>query len=437
MRTRFPLRTASGARPNLVLVTVDTLRADHLGLYGYPVPTSPAIDRLGHEGVTFLQSTTSAPETAPAVASLLTGLYQHGHHVAFNLGRIPTNVTTLAERLQAAGYTTAGIVGNFLVDAQHGFAQGFTTFETFDAKLGGPSDDAGVARAITWLERKPKAPWFLWIHFMDPHGPYNSADPSWSAAFTYPAGAFGADAPLPVAGGNFGLGVLPRYQALFGLTRPSEYVRRYDGEIRFTDAQIGKLLDALAAEGARDTTLVALTADHGESLTEHDEYFQHGWYLYDTTLRVPLIFAWPGVLPSGTRVGTQVAAVDLVPTLGEMLGFDAAGLDGQSYAGRLFGDSTSTAEPPAFALGPRENHQFCVREEGWKLIHTPAGRPAEPQARYPMQGFGTPERFELYDLNADPGERQDLAAREPARVATLKAKVAAFREAVSKSGYRW
>jgi len=434
-RARFPLRTADGERPNLVLVTIDTLRADHLGIYGYPVQTSPSIDRLGKEGVSFLQSVASAPETSPAVASLLTGLYQHRNRVAFNLGTLPAQVTTLAERLQAAGYTTAGLVGNFLLDAQHGFAQGFGTFESFAAKLGGPSDDRGVAQAIAWLDTDPKQPWFLWIHFMDPHGPYDSADASWSVAFTYPPGLFGADQPLAVGSGNFDLGVLPKYQVLPGLTRPSEYVRRYDGEIRFTDAQVGKLLDALAARGVRERTLVVLTADHGESLTEHDEYFQHGWYLYDTTLRVPLVFAWPGVLPSGTTVPTQVAGVDLVPTLGEILGFDAAGLDGRSYAGWLFGDAA--ADAPAFAVGPRENHQFCIRDQGWKLIHTPAGRPAEPQAHYPMQGFDTPERFELYDLGTDPGEHDDRAAREPERTSALKAKLTIFHEAFIQSGRRW
>jgi arylsulfatase A-like enzyme len=425
----------------VLLVTVDTLRADHLGAYGYPVPTSPAIDRLAAGGVRAGACVATAPETAPATASLLTGLYQYRTRVFFNRGTLPPDVTSLAEDLRAAGYTTAGLVGNGLVGAERGFSQGFDHFERFDSPSPlEPSDARGVDRAIAWLRAAPARPWLLWIHLMDPHGPYTSAGPEWSAGFAYPPGTFEPDDPLPPGAGNFGLGVLPKYQQLAGLARPSELVRRYDGEIRFTDAQIARLLDALEELGQTAATLVVLTADHGESLTEHREYFQHGWFLYDTTLRVPLVLSWPGVLPAGAVVRTQVSGVDLVPTLHEILGTGGEGaagrFDGTSFARRLFHDD-GTGGPPAFAVGARENHPFAVRHGGWKLVHTPAGRPAVPMARLPLTPLDTPERFELYDLAADPGETRDLIGAHPERADELKAALAAFRERFRLSGRKW
>lgn len=436
---RFPLRTPTGQPPNVLLISVDTLRPDHLGAYGYQIPTSPVIDRLSASGVRVTTCVASAPETAPGMASILTGMYQYRTRVLFNRGTLQAYVSTIAERLQESGYTTAGFIGNTLLDADRGFDQGFEHFEAFQTTNPlAPSDDRGVTLATTWLATAPATPWFVWIHLIDPHGPYISAKPSWSEGFTYPDDAFGADAPVPPGSGNFGLGIVPTYQQFLGKeARPSDYVRRYDGEIRFADAQLERLLDAIdPAE-----TVVVLTADHGESLTEHDEYFQHGWFLYDTTLTVPLIFAWPGVLPSATVLERQVSAVDVAPTIYELIGAapaaeDATPVDGQSFARALFEPDAPTSAL-AFAVGPRANHPFAVRAGRWKLIHTPAGRPPVPTKHYPLSGFKTPERFELYDTIADPGETTDVADQHPEQLAKLKPLLAAFRTKIRMSGRNW
>jgi len=423
----------------VLLISIDTLRPDHLGAYGYAIPTSPIIDRLSASGVRVATCVASAPETAPAMASLLTGMYQYRTRVVANRGTLQAYVSTIAERLQESGYATAGFIGNTLLGADRGFDQGFEHFEAFRHENPlAPSDDRGVTLASDWIAAAPATPWFVWLHLIDPHGPYISAKPSWSAGFTYPDDTFGADAPVPPGTGNFGLGIVPTYQQFLGKdARPSDFVRRYDGEIRFADAQLERLLGAIDPS----ETVVVLTADHGESLTEHDEYFQHGWFLYDTTLTVPLIVSWPGVLPSDTVLDRQVSAVDVAPTIYEIVGVapaaaDATPVDGESFARELF---HADASPPAmaFAVGPRENHPFTVRAGRWKLIHTPAGRPPVPTKNYPIHGFDTPERFELYDTIADPGETTNLADRHPERVTELKGALAAFRTKLRMSGRNW
>ncbi len=423
----------------MLLISIDTLRPDHLGAYGYGTPTSPIIDRLSASGVRVATCVASAPETAPAMASLLTGMYQYRTRVVANRGTLQAYVSTIAERLQESGYTTAGFIGNTLLGADRGFDQGFEHFEAFRHKNPlAPSDDRGVTLAAAWIAAAPATPWFVWIHLIDPHGPYISAKPSWSDGFTYPADAFGADTPIPPGVGNFGLGIVPKYQQFLGEpARPSDFVRRYDGEIRFADAQLERLLGAIDPAD----TMVVLTADHGESLTEHDEYFQHGWFLYDTTLTVPLLLSWPGVLPSDTVLERQVSAVDVAPTIYEIVGVapeaeDATPVDGKSFARALFRPDTPMSGT-AFAVGPRENHPFAVRAGRWKLIHTPAGRPAVPTKNYPMHGFDTPERFELYDTIADPGETTNLADRHPERVAELKTALGGFRTKLRMSGRNW
>jgi arylsulfatase A-like enzyme len=280
---------------------------------------------------------------------------------------------------------------------------------------------------------------------MDPHGPYVSADESWSKDFQYPPYLLGADQPLTVSPSNFGLGVLPKYQQIPAHDRPSQYVRRYDGEIRFTDAQIGRLLAAIDARGDRADTLIVLSADHGESLTEHRELFQHGWFVYDTTIKVPLLLSWPGVLPAGRVVDTQVSGVDLVPTLDELLDLETpetGGLplfDGQSFARLLFGPEPESAAAlrVAFSVGARENHPFAVRAGRWKMIHTPAGRPPVPIQHFPREGFDTPERFELYNLASDPTEVTNLAPNQPQMLDLMKERLARFRQTFRTTGRNW
>jgi arylsulfatase A-like enzyme len=357
------LHAADGGRPNLLLITVDTLRADHLGSYGYALPTSPAIDRLARSGVTFANAYTPVPTTAPAVASLLTGLYVDAHQVRENEAELPAAAYTLGEALAASGYATAGFYGNGAL--ANGFGQGLETWQPFGATWAA-HDAAGGRLALAWLEQR-RAPWFLWVHFMDPHGPYTSP-PERSASFVYPETA-ALQRELPRSPNNWGFGVIPRYQALRGLTRVGEYVRRYDGEIVGTDIQVGRLLDALERGGLLDSTLVVLTADHGESLGEDDYFFQHGKVLNEASLRVPLVMRHPA-LPRGARIEAPVSLVDLLPTLTAMVGVPlaqpVAGIDVRPLvAGRTL--------PPrdllAYTVTPPET--VGIRRGNFKLVGVP------------------------------------------------------------------
>ncbi|TFH23274.1 MAG: hypothetical protein E4H03_06570, partial [Myxococcales bacterium] len=376
----FPLRNNDGTPPNVLLISIDTLRADHLGAYGYRIPTSPAISDLAARGTLFERCLSPASETGPGAASLITGRYQDRHGAWSNVVPLSDDVTTLAEHFSAAGYATAGFVGNRLLGTKFGFDQGFDTFEGFwTDDMDEPSDAEGVRLATEWIADHGESstkPWFLWLHLMDPHGPYTSTPPSWSNGFEYAPGTFGDDAPVKLAFSNYGLGIIPRYQQIEHERQLSRYVRRYDGEILFTDTQVGRLLAMLEETGLRQRTLIVLSADHGESLTEHEEYLQHGWYVYDTTLRVPLVIAWAGHLMEATAIESPVSTVDVVPTLIELLGLSAPphSVDGESFAPALLGGSLDP-ERSLFAFGARANHPFAVSRGRWKLIHTAAGRP--------------------------------------------------------------
>jgi len=426
---------AASGHPNVLLVTVDTLRADHLGAYGYSLPTSPSIDALSARGVRFAHATASAPETAPAAASLLTGRLQADSRVRRNGHRLPPEVTTLAEAASKAGWSTAAVVANPLLIGDYGFDQGVTHF-THIRRLDGLSDDRVADAAIEWM-RGASAPWFLWVHFMDPHNP-PAADPEWSAGFTYPDGAFGDDPPLP-RGSPVELRVIPSGQWQDGADRLSQYVRWYDGDVRFTDAQIGRVLDALRAGGQEARTLVVLTADHGESLTEHGELLQHGWFVYEPTLRIPLVVSWPGQLPSGRVVTTRVSGVDVAPTINELAGFGLGPddlLDGTSLVPCLLGDC-ARAEP-VLALGGRDNHPLALYDGEWKLVQTPGKTPPTPTERtLPIDGFPTAERLELYRLDEDPGELRDVAGAHPDRVAAMRARLMPIRQRLRAFGWGW
>jgi len=436
-------------RPNILLVSIDTLRADRLGVYGNRVTPSPTptLDALAASGVVFEQAVSSASETAPAVATLMTGLYQDRHRVDYNRAILDISQRTLAERLTEAGYDSVAFIANRLIDAQHGFNQGFSRMDVVESRpLAVPStDDRLVANVTAWLDAPPTdKPWFLWVHMMDPHGPYSSAPESWSRDFDYSAAEATAEIEPPISDSNFGLGVIPAYQRLPGLVRLSDYVRRYDGEIRFTDTQLGVVLTKLAGSGQQEDTIVVVIADHGESLVEHDELLQHGWFVYDATVKVPLIVAWPPKIAAGKRHAAQVCTVDVVPTILELAGVpddvDADAGDGVSFAAALLG-SNAASSPQAsardcFSIGSRANHPFALRTGGFKFIVTPAGAPADPKA--PKGERSTlPERRELYDLTKDPGETREMLAAEPSRADDFEHRLAAFRARCRANGLRW
>ena len=370
-------------RPEHVLVvTIDTLRADRLGCYGGDQAATPNLDRLAREGAMAIEATVPAPITRPSHVSIFTGLDPAQHGIRDNISRaLAPDVPTLAEAFKAAGFATAGFVSSIVLSAQSGLARGFDEFsDRFD--LGSDAGDearfldilekrgdVAAGDAVAWLEKHAQARTFAWVHLYDPHAPYEPPEPYASRYANHP----------------------------------------YDGEVAWSDELVGRLDEALARLGIRDRTLVAVTSDHGEALGDHGEIV-HGYFLYQATLRVPLLLRGPGIA-AGTRIPVVARSVDLFPTLLDLAGVPAPksayALAGRSLAAAARGAGSRLEEAPAFAesLTPRVHYGWSdlrsVRDGRWKFIRAP--------------------RPELYDLGRDPGERRNLVDEEPARARALAA----------------
>lgn len=360
-------RTASGPT-SVLLISVDTLRADRLGSYGYKAAATPVLDALAARGLRFEQATSVAPLTLPAHASLMSGTFPTFHGVRDNGSfYVADSITTLAEVLQSRGYRTGGFVGAFVLDHRWGIAQGFDHYfddfdlSQFEMAVGldaaqRPGSDV-VDHALAWLADDRDRPFLAWVHLYDPHSPYTPPEP-------------------------------------YGSRFPATMQGAYDGEIASTDAQIGRLLDQLRTSGRLENTIVVVVADHGESLGEHGEQ-QHGFFIYDAAIHIPLIVAGPGV--PARAVPEQVRIVDVMPTILDLVGADTpAAVQGVSLMplGRgeeleLLGFSESWY--PRYHYGWSE--LTAVRDGRYKFIAAP--------------------RRELYDTQADPGETHDLSASNP------------------------
>jgi arylsulfatase A-like enzyme len=357
----------------VLVITIDTLRADHVGAYGYAAARTPALDRLARDGIRFDRAYATAPITLTSHASLMTGRYPPGHGARHNGMRLDMKTPTLAERFASAGRPTAAFVAAFPLDRRFGLIKGFQTYGDAmprDANGHLANERAGrlvVDEALVWLSAHRQDKFFLWVHLFEPHAPYgNPAEP-----------------------------------------RPA--LARYDDDIAEADAQIGRLLDGLG--DVRAQTLIVAAGDHGESFGEHGEV-SHSVFAYDTTLRVPLIVSGPGVAP-GAHDTAPASLVDVAPTIAFLAGFGRFDSDGRVLpteseidrrgSGRFGsgGPDGATRALYAESFAPLLDFGWSplrtIRTGGWKFIKAP-----------------TPE---LYDLTNDPGETRNVAAQEPARVA--------------------
>ena len=354
-----------------VLVTIDTLRADHVGAYGAGPGRTPVLDGLAAAGVRFENAISPAPLTLPSHATLLTGLDPPDHGVHHNtLFRLGENVPTLATHLRQQGFATAAFVGAFVLDARFGLARGFDVYDDQLALSGPTSGGASVAErpanevtnaALAWIAGAPDR-CFLWIHLYDPHAEHHPPEPF--------ASRFSGDL--------------------------------YSGEIAFADEQVGRVLAAIEARWPDGATLVAVTSDHGESLGEHGEE-THAYTIYDATQHVPLLLRGPG-LPAGTTIGAMVRLADVAPSLVELLGAPplpgAKGLSVRPLvAGEQDAPRTAYLETLATHFDWRWSPLFGIRSATRKYVRAP--------------------RPELYDLLADPGETRNLASAEPGLTAEL------------------
>jgi tetratricopeptide (TPR) repeat protein len=355
---------------NVLLITLDTTRADYLGCYGYPAGHTPNIDRLADEGTRFAQCTAAAPSTLPSHSSIMTATYPYVHGARDNGHfQLSERNLTLAEIFREAGYVTGAHTAAYVVNHQFGLAQGFDTY--VDCRQAHERrGDAVCDEALGWLRQNGGQKFFLWVHFFDPHAPYEPP---------------------------------PRFRG--------RYDQPYVGEIAFADEQVGRLISELSTLGLEDKTLVVVTADHGEGLGQHAEE-THLFFVYDTTLSVPLILRCPGRIPARRVVEAQVRLIDVAPTVLAFAGLralpDAQGTDllplavGNVDDLRLAAYGETLGAYLRFGMSPLR----CLRVGGWKLIHAP-----------------TPE---LYNVVADPGETDNLASVYPERVETMTQRLRAL-----------
>jgi arylsulfatase A-like enzyme len=293
---------------DILLITVDTLRADHLQIYGYPRETAPALERWFEGGAVFERAYSTEASTSPSVASILTGQLPQEHGVRLFFQLLPEGTELISDLLPEA-YETAAVVSNMvLTDEAMGLA---AHFEHFDDHVDQKESERDMFErngrgtteaALRWLsvDRDPERPLFLWVHYIDPHGPYQPpAD--WEVSFTHEG-----EQPVPESR-------IPRYGRLEGVTDGLTYVDRYDAEITFVDSEIDRLLKGYARFNDIDQALILMTSDHGESMMEHERWFAHTYHVYEEIARVPLLLRGPGVEP-GRRTGL-VSGIDVAPTL--------------------------------------------------------------------------------------------------------------------------
>ena len=362
--------TAAPSAHNLVIITIDTLRADHVGAYGYKQAHTPTLDTLARDGVQFTHAYATAPITLTSHASLMTGRYPAGHGARHNGVRLDLKTPTLADTLGEAGFQTAAFIAAYPLDRRFGLIKGFQTYgDRMPPSQNGRAVNERPGRevvdeAIAWLGSHRDRRFFLWVHLFEPHAPYG--DPS-----------------------------DPRHL-------PAQ--ARYDEEIAEADGQAGRLIAAL--QPVSSSTLVVAAADHGEAFGEHGE-IGHSIFVYDTTLRVPLIIAGPGV-PAGRTIDDRVALIDVAPTVVRLLGltpFDADGIDlGPSFKGARLPERDLYAESFAPLLDFGWSPLHAIRSREWKYIEAP--------------------RPELYNINRDPDEERDVSTSDLPKIAEFHDRLA-------------
>ena len=382
-------RVPDAAGRPIILVTVDTLRADRLGAYGSSKGLTPALDRFAQNALRFTSAVTQVPLTLPAHASMLTGLHPAGHGIRTNDGfRLGSGVTTLAEALRGGGYATGAFIGGAPLQASFGLDRGFDRYDDDFARAAGaverPADDV-VRAAISWIDQHRAQSLFAWLHLFDPHSPYTP--------------------PAP-----------------FSTAHPGA---PYDGEVAYTDAAIGRLFEYLQRSDLFSRAAIIVVADHGESLGEHGER-THGTFLYDATVHVPLIVKLPGTT-AARAVTAPVETADLAPTIASLADVRLGAVDGQSLLPLV--DSGGDPDRPAYVESYYQNVLLgwsplrAARTTRWKFIEAP----------HP----------ELYDLESDPGElhnrvndRAGLAAGLQRALPSASGEVTARRTATREAAER-
>ena len=394
--TGAPASTRLAARPkNVVLVSIDSLRADHLHCYGYPRPTSPTLDRLAAEGARFATAYSVSSWTLPSHATMLTGLYPLSHVAIESNRRISPHAPTLATELRRTGFATAGFVSYEFLRRRYGFDTGFDLYDDFTTDLDTEAEERTARtgprlnqQIIPWIEAHHDRPFFLFVHYFDVHWDYDPPppydtmfDPDYEGPDLRPY----LDNPAIHRG-------MPKRHL-------EHLIALYDGEIRFTDDVLRQVVESLERSGIADDTLLIVTADHGDEFFEHGD-IGHTKTLYDEVTHIPLIVRWPRGIPGGRSIDVPVSLVDLAPTVYQILGLEPPpGLEGDSLVPLLVGGERP-ARPIYAHLATRK------RENNWAMVR--AG-----STKY-LQHLAMP-RAELYDLDVDAHEGRNQFGAAPGR----------------------
>lgn len=409
--------------PNILFISIDTLRKDRCSAYGYHRNTTPNLRKLADNGSIFESAYSPTSTTAPSHATMFTSLYPITHQFKKNGAKLSKEYTTLAEALNASGYRTAAVMGSFVLNSKFGFAQGF---EFFDDKFkystatcrrekwGGIKVDEGfdqranvtTLKATDFLQRykEKDKPFFLFVHYFDPHSPYVPPEPFYSR--------FAPQKKRP--------------------SQIEQYSAQYDGEVAFTDHEIGKLMKALEWMGHIDNTLIVITSDHGEGLGQHDN-LGHTINLYEEAVRVPLIFYWPNHITRNRIINAPVELVDLMPTILDLIGItdDEFSFQGQSLSNALCNGSKLDLDRPVYLQRPYfkgiylpilynkkiwlKGEKFAIKVKNWKYIEA-----KEENTK------------ELFDLNADPQELNNIYSSFPEKVTELETRLEKWKNQYAK-----
>jgi arylsulfatase A-like enzyme len=423
--------------PNVLLISIDTLRKDHCSIYDYSRDTTPNLRRLAEQGAKFDLAYSACSSTAPSHASMFTSLYPPAHQVLRNGYTLAQEYNTLAEHLSSVGYQTAACVSSFVLHPKFGLAQGFTFYDA-DFKAANQSitrkyypgqpdvidqrANATTQKAIDWLKNKrnPESPFYMFLHYFDPHDPYDPPEP------------FRSKFPSQKNEPNYLEKLLSKIQDDKSLYL-EKIIRRYDGELAFTDHEIGKVFEALKHLGLEEDTLVVLTSDHGEGLGQHN-LVGHSINIYEEAVRVPLLFRWPNHIPKGLELSSPVEGVDIMPTILDLIGVNQEGLSlhGQSMASALLGGSESDKDRPVHLFREyytgrynqglyektfHKGNKFAIRKGKWKYIE---GKEENSK--------------ELFDLSSDPQELENIDTKFPKKASELSAELENWVAKYTKKG---
>jgi len=386
------------ARPNVVLITLDTVRADHMGFLGSPRGLTPNLDAMARQSLVFTRAYAQAPLTTASHATILTGTYPQFHKVNDFDVPLARDLPYAPDIFRRHGYKTAAFVGSIILDPGARFALGFDRgFDTYDAafhrRRAGEDRyrtierraDEVVAHAVAWLNKHPKGPFFLWVHLYDAHDPYDPPEP---------------------------------YRTRYASTP-------YEGEIAYVDSAVSKLLNHLRARGLYEDAVIAVMADHGECLGSHGE-ISHGVFLYDETIRVPLVLRIPEGRSQGKRIESSVELTDVLPTIlqasgipvpHEVQGISLLPIIKSTLSGK--GTSVSSAEPTAYAESDYPRRAF-----GWSSVRA---------LRTGKYLFVSAPKNEVYDLSIDPEAKHDVSSTSTAVTASLARRLDTFRTKTSSS----